>query len=68
MLQPPGSGRLPREAAGAGLYRRKRGDGATKRCLRPFGVTIPDASAPLWRSTVVSKRRTTPDRDFWNIP
>ena len=36
--------------------------------LRPFGVTIPHASAPLWRSTVVSKRRTTPDRDFWNIP
>ena len=43
LLHLPASGRLPREAAGAGLYRRECGDGAAKRRLRGFAVTIPDA-------------------------
>ena len=40
-------GHLPPQDAGAGLYRRKRGDEAAKRRLRGFAVTIPDAGAPF---------------------
>ena len=52
--------------AGAGLYRRKRGDEAAKRRLRGCAVTIPDAVAPfaplpvtvgLWTS---SRKKTSP--------
>ena len=37
----------PPRDAGAGLYRRQRGDEAAKRRLRGFAVTIPDAGAPF---------------------
>ena len=43
----PATGHLPREDAGAGLYRRERGDGAAQRRLRGCAVTIPDASKPF---------------------
>jgi len=46
--------------AGAGLYRRKRGDGTAKRRFRPFGVTIPHASKEARKSAWASVPRHRP--------
>jgi len=57
---PPASGRLPREAAGAGLYRRECGDGAAKRRLRGFAITIPDAGKPRKQGSPASALVSVP--------
>ncbi len=55
----------PPQDAGAGLYRRQRGDEAAKRRLRGFAVMIPDAGAsfaplPVTICPWTSSRKNTP--------